>query len=39
MQAGQKNKPYAALVHIESEAFTLSPALESKVRTIYASEG
>ena len=36
MQAGQKNKPYAALVHIESETFTLSPSLEGKVRNIYA---
>lgn len=36
MQAGQKSKPYAALVHIESETFTLSPALERKVRNIYA---
>ncbi len=36
MQAGQKNKPYAALVHIESETFTLPPSLEGKVRNIYA---
>ena len=36
IQAGQKNKPYAALVHIESLAFQLSPALEGKVRSIYA---
>lgn len=36
MPAGQKNKPYAALVHIESDAFTLSPSLEGKVRSIYA---
>jgi len=36
IQAGQKNKPYAALVHIESPAFQLSPVLEGKVRSIYA---
>jgi hypothetical protein len=33
---GQKNKPYAALVHIDSAAFKLSPGLEAKVRQIYA---
>ncbi|MGX9523608.1 ATP-dependent nuclease [Alcaligenes nematophilus] len=36
LQGGQKNKPYVALVYIESPSFQLSPALEEKVRRIYA---
>lgn len=33
---GQKNKPYAALVHIDSPGFVLSAGLEAKIRSIYA---
>lgn len=36
MAAGQKNKPYAALVHIDSPGFALTAALEGKIRRIYA---
>lgn len=31
----QKNKPYAALVHIDAVAFKLSTELEGKIRSIY----
>jgi len=33
---GQKNKPYAALVHIDSPGFVLSVGLEAKIRSIYS---
>jgi len=35
MSAGQKSKPYAALMHIDSPGFALNVALEEKVRRIY----
>ena len=35
MAAGNKNKPYAALSHVTDAAFTLSLALEGKIRSVY----
>lgn len=35
MAAGKKNKPYAALSHVTDAAFTLSSALEGKIRCVY----
>lgn len=34
--AAQKNKPYAALMHIDSPGFALTAALEEKIRSIYS---
>ena len=36
MAGGQNNKPYAALVHIDSTSFKVSSGLKGKVRSIYA---
>lgn len=36
MAGGQKNKPYAALVHIDSPDFKMSDEFEAKIRSIYA---
>lgn len=36
MTAGEKNKPYAALVHIDAPGFSVSAGLEAKIRQMYA---
>jgi hypothetical protein len=36
MTASAKNKPYAALVHIDASGFSVSPELEEKIRGMYA---
>lgn len=36
MVAGDKNKPYAALVHIASDGFSITGGLEAKIRNMYS---
>jgi hypothetical protein len=36
MIAGDKNKPYAALVHIASNGFSIAGGLEAKIRSMYS---
>lgn len=39
MIAGDKNKPYAALVHIASDGFSITGGLEAKIRNMYSCSG
>ncbi len=33
--AAKKNKPYAALAHVEAEGFAMSDSLRDKVKSVY----
>ena len=36
LQAANRNKPYVALQHIESDSFAITPGLKAKVEKVFA---